>query len=340
MNNLTIGVHAQVPTVTPGIEPSVAARSDGERLRVGMGEADSLVATIEAADRAGLDVAWLTVGGAAPDPFAVFGAAVQRTNEIRLGTAIIPTYPRHPLAVAQGALAIDQLAPGRLRVGVGPSHKPAMEGTWGIPFNRPLLHLREYVTILNALFKEGRVAFHGELLHAEAQIDSPVRVEVLGSALRPRAFRLCGELTDGAISWMCPRSYLRDIAVPAMEEGAAQAGRPKPPLVAHVPVVVSEDREAVRSAAHRQFGFYPRLPFYSQMLQDAGFGEAADGVFTDAMADDLVISGAEGEVADRIAALRDDGIDEMLAAIVLLEDDPQPTYDRTLALLGELARAD
>jgi F420-dependent oxidoreductase-like protein len=303
-----------------------------------MGRADSIVATIEKADRAGLDVAWLTVGGAAPDPFAVFAAAAMRTDRIRLGTAIVPTFPRHPLALAQGAIAIDQLAPGRLRLGVGPSHKPAMEGTWGIPFQRPLTHLREYVTILNAILKDGRVAFHGELLHADAQIAAPTQVEILASALRPRAFRLCGELTDGAISWMCPRSYLHDVATPAMQEGAATAGRPKPPLVAHVPVVVSEDRDAVRAAAHRQFGFYPRLPFYSQMLQDAGFPEAADGVLTDAMVDALVISGNEHEVAEQIAQLPNSGVDEMLAAIVLFEDDPQPAYDRTLELLGALAQ--
>jgi len=186
----------------------------------------SLVDRILAADRAGLDVAWQSVGGVAPDPLVVFAAAAARAARIEFGSSIVPTYPRHPLALAQAALALDQLAPGRLRLGVGPSHKPAIQGTWGLPFDSPLTHLREYLTILNAILKEGKVSFHGEILHAEAQIPMPTQVRVMASALRPKAFRLCGELTDGAISWLCPLSYIRDVAAPALREGAAQAGRP------------------------------------------------------------------------------------------------------------------
>lgn len=340
MRDLVIGLHAQVPTVAPGIEPAVAPDADAARVRAGMGRGDSLLETIQRADAAGIDVAWLTVGGVAPDPFAVFAAAAQHTQRIRFGTAIVPTFPRHPMVAAQAAMTVDQLAPGRMRLGVGPSHKPAMEETWGLPFDRPLGHLREYLQILNAILKTGAVDFDGDRIQAHAQISQPTQVEVLASALRPRAFRLCGELTDGAIAWMCPPSYLRDVAKPALQAGAAQAGRPVPALVAHVPVVVSEDRAAVRAAAHRQFGFYPRLPYYGQMLAHAGYAEAAQGEFTDATADALVISGSEAEVGERIAGLRAFGIDEMLAAIVLLPDDPLPAYQRTLALLGDLAQQD
>lgn len=338
MKNLTIGLHIQVPGVAPGIEPAVAGSGDAHRLRDGMGRADTLLATIENAERAGIDVAWMTVGGVAPDPFAIFGAAAQRTDRIEFGTAIVPTFPRHPMVAAQGAMTVDQLAPGRMRLGVGPSHKPAMEETWGIPFERPLSHLREYLSVLNALLKTGEVSFQGELIQAHAQISGPTQVRVMASALRPRAYRLCGELTDGAIAWMSPRSYLRDVAVPALREGAEAAGRPTPPLISHTPVVVSEDRDAVRAAAHRQIGFYPRLPYYARMLRDAGFPEAMDGIFSDALADELVISGNEDEVTARIAALPESGIDEMLAAVLMLGDDPQPAYDRTVALLGRLAQ--
>ena len=110
-------------------------------------------------------------------------------------------------------------------------------------------------------------------------------------------------------------------------------------MIVHVPMVVSEDVEAVREAARRQFGGYQHVRYYSQMLQDAGFPEAAGRVFSDAMADALVVSGTEDEVAGRIATLPDYGVDEMLAAIVMVGDDPS-SADRTLALLGKLARAD
>ena len=317
MKNLVIGVHIDFGRDAPG-----------------------LVDAIVSADQAGLDVAWLTSGTVSPDPLAVFAAAAARTERIEFGTSILPTFPRHPLAVAQGALAVDQLAPGRLRLGVGPGHRGTVEQMYGISFDRPLGHLREYLTVLKAILNGGEVSHHGERLTAEAKLPAPTQVRVMASALRRNAFRLCGELAEGAISWMCPLPYIRDIAAPALAEGAQQAGRPRPPMIVHTPVVVSEDSEAVRAAARRQFGVYPRLPYYAQMLQDAGFPEAAGAECSDAMADALVVSGSEEEVAGRIAALPDYGVDEMLAAIVMVGDDPKPSADRTLALLAELARAD
>lgn len=299
--------------------------------------APGLVEGIVDADAAGLDTAWLTVGGVASDPFAVFASAAHRAERINFGTSIVPTFPRHPLAMAQGAMAVDQLAPGRLKLGVGPSHQPAIEGTWGIAFKKPLTHLREYVTILKAVLNEGTVDFDGELLQAHARIVAPTEVRVMISALREKAFRLSGELTDGGISWMAPAPYIRDVALPAQLAGAQAAGRPKPPMIVHTPVVVSEDRAVVYEAAKRQFGFYQRLPYYSQMLQDAGLEEAAGTEFSTHMADALIVSGSETEVADRVQALPEFGVDEMLAAIVQLPDDPE-AHQRTLRVLGEIAR--
>lgn len=313
MENLTIGMHIQ-------------ARDAG-----------ALIDGVIAAERAGLETAWMISGGPSPDPLAVYAAAAGETERIGFGTSIIPTFPRHPLAVVQGAVVVDQLAPGRLKLGVGPSHKPAVENTYRFEFVRPLQHLREYLTILNAILKQGAVEFHGERLHAEARLQAPVDVRVMASALRPNAFRLCGELADGAISWVSPPPYLRRAAVPALEEGARAAARPRPPLVAHVPVVVSADADAVREAAREQLGFYPRLPFYSAMWVDAGFPEAADGTFSRAMADALVVCGNENEVAERIRALPSSGVNEMLAGVLRLAGDPA-AGERTVELLGALAR--
>lgn len=300
-------------------------------------DAPGLIERIVEADELGLDTAWLTVGGAAPDPFAVFASAAHRAERITFGTSIVPTYPRHPITMAQGAMTVDQLAPGRLKLGVGPSHRPAIEGTWGLPFNKPLSHLREYVTVLNALLNEGEVDFDGEQLSAHARIAEPTAVKVMISALRTGSFRLSGELTEGGISWMCPLPYIRDVATPAQQEGADAAGRAKPAMIVHTPIVVSEDREAVRAAARQQFGFYQRLPFYSRMLQAAGYEEAAGGEFTDRMADGLIISGSANEVGDRVRSIGEYGVDEMLAAIVQLPEGGSEARRRTLELLGEIA---
>jgi F420-dependent oxidoreductase-like protein len=266
----------------------------------------------------------------------VFAAAAARTTRILLGTSIIPTFPRHPLALVQGALAVDALAPGRLRLGVGPSHKPSIEGTWGIPFERPQEHLREYLTILRAALNGGKVDFDGKRLKAHVQLSGPTRVTVMASALRAIGFRTCGELADGAISWVCPLPYLRDVALPALRDGAAKAGRAVPPLIAHVPVAVSEDVGGVRKGAAEQLGRYPRVPYYSQMFQDAGFPEAKDGTLSDRMIDALVVHGTAAQVKERLRQLPSFGAAELLAMPILPPGDEQ-ALGRTLAALGELA---
>src|SRR5262245_21081465 len=146
--------------------------------------ASKLVDGIAAAEGAGVQCAWLTCGGVGPDPLVVFAAAAGRTERILLGTSIIPTFPRHPLALVQGAVALDALAPGRLRLGVGPSHKPSMEGMWGIPFERPQEHLREYLMILKGTLSGAKVDVDGQRLHAHAQLSAPTGVTVMASALR------------------------------------------------------------------------------------------------------------------------------------------------------------
>ncbi len=322
MQNMRIGVH-------------IASHN------IQMMGAPELINGILAADAAGLDTAWLTVGGPAADPFAVFvGAHLSGAERIDFGTSIVPTYPRHPISMVQGAATVDQIAPGRLLLGLGPSHKPAIEGTWGIPFEKPLSHLREYVTICRALLEQGEVNFEGEILTARAQLmGGPTQVQTMIAALREKAFQLSGELTAGGISWMCPLPYIRDVAAPAQQAGADAAGRPKPQMVVHTPIIASQDKDAIYAAAKRQFGFYQRLPYYSQMLQDAGYEEAAGRDFTARMADALIISGSDNEIADTVRGMHDDyGVDEMLAAIVVPLEDPEPAIARTLALLGELAQ--
>jgi len=296
-----------------------------------------LIDTIVAAERAGVQCAWMTSGGVAPDPLAIFAAAAVRTERIALGTSIIPTFPRHPLALVQGALVVDALAPGRLRLGVGPSHKPAMENVWGLAFERPQEHLREYLTILRAALNQGRVDFDGKRFKAHAQLAAgPTRVKVMASALRRQGFHTCGELADGAISWVCPLPYLRDVALPAIRAGASKAGRPAPPLIAHVPVAVSEDASEVRKGAATQLGHYPRLPYYSQMFQDAGFPEAAQGTLSDRMIDALVVQGSAAHVKERLRALPSFGAAELLAMPILPPGDAR-ALERTLGVLGELA---
>jgi len=298
------------------------------------GSASDLVARIEQAERRGIATAWTTVGGPTADPVTAFAAAGAATDRIGLGTAVAPTYPRHPITLAAQAIAINDLAPGRLRLGVGPSHKPVIEGVYGLPMGKPLAHLREYMTILRTLLWEGGVDFSGDYFTVKTALPAGVpapKIPVPISALRPNAFRLAGEIADGAISWVTPIDYLTQTALPELRAGAEAAGRERPPLIAHVPVSVSTDRAAARAAFRAQFPIYPKLPFYAAMFAAAGYPVTAAGEMTDDLVETLAVSGGPEEIRARLAAIRAHGIDELIVSHVVVADE-----ETELAVLSEI----
>ena len=293
---------------------------------------------IDRAEQLGVQAAWLPTGGAQLDNITTFAAAAARTRSILLGTSIVPIYPRHPLVVAQQVQVVDQLAPGRFRLGIGPSHRPEMR-PMGINIQHPLGHMREYLRILKALLQEGKVDFDGEFYQAHETIPEPLDVPVMASALQRGSFEMCGAEADGAITWICPKDYLRDVALPAMKKGAEEAGRPVPPLIAHAPVCVHDNRNEVRAAFREQYAFYPTLPFYRRMLVAAGYPEASEGAWSDPMIDGLLIYGDESQIADRLRDLLSIGATEVLVSEVLVGDNQAASLDRTLRLLGQVAQS-
>ena len=305
---------------------------------VGGNKVQDIQATIQRAEELGVDAVWMTTGGARLDSITVFAAAATSTQRITFGTSIVPTFPRHPLVVAQQVQVVAQLAPGRFRLGLGPSHRPTMRAM-GIQMPNPLGHLREYLRIVKSLLQEGKVDFDGEHYQAHESIAEPVDVPVMASALQRGSFELCGAEADGAISWVCPLAYLRDTALPAMKKGADEAVRPVPPLIAHAPVCVHDNADEMRDAFREQFAMYPKLPFYRRMLISAGYPEAAETTWSDAMIDGLVLHGNEEQTARRIQQLLDIGASEVLLSPVLVGSDRGASLDRTLRLLGQVAQS-
>ena len=302
-------------------------------------DATDFVAQVRQAEAAGVPVAWTTIGGAGGvDPLTAFAAAMVQTSTIRMGTAIVPTWPRHPVIIAQQAATLAQLGAGRVRLGIGPSHEPGMVRNFGVRWEAPLTQLREYLTVIRALADTGSVDFEGRHVTARAQWRAPGAFELLASALRPRSFELCGELTDGAISWMCPKTYLVEQGLPAIALGAERGQRPAPPLIAHVPVAVSTDREAVRAIARRQLAGYQSSPFYLAMFREAGFPQAAEG-YSDELLDDLVVSGTEAEVVRRLRSYIEAGCGEVLAHPLLDLDDREGSIDRAFRAVAAAERA-
>jgi len=309
------------------------------RERVGLvvsGEdAQAAVAAIVAADTAGVQQIWMTQSTPAPDTLTTFAAAAVQTKNVRMGTAIIPTYPRHPLALAQQVLALNDVAPNRLRLGIGPSHRPVIEGVYGIPLTKPMEHTREYVDILRVLLWEGKIDHTGTFYTIKSSFPRTPRTPILISALREGAYSLAGEVADGAISWVSPVQYLLDKALLALRAGAEKSQRPAPPLVAHIPVAMSQDRQAVLAAARKQIGRYGRLPFYASMFAEAGFPVSAEGAMSDDLIGNLVVSGSEADIAGRLIELLAAGLDEILVMSIGVADAVEE-QTRLTHLIGQL----
>lgn len=295
--------------------------------------ASEALANIGHAEALGIAAVWMTSGGMAMEPLTVFAAAAMQTKKVKLGTSVVQTYPRHPLIMAQQAQVLANLMPGRLRLGIGPSHGPLME-SMGFKYRAPLGHLREYLQILQSVLRTGKVDLDGTYYTAHAQIREPVDVPVMCSALQRGSFSLAGELADGAISWVCPPNYLGDVALPAMHEGAQLAKRAVPPLIAHAPVCVHTNRDEARAAFRAASPVYPRLPNYQNMLVASGFPEARKGEWSDAMVDAVLISGDEERVALRLKELWAMGMGEILVSPIPAGPDAAKSTERTLRLLA------
>ncbi len=291
---------------------------------------------IQHMEHLGIHAAWMTNSGARLDAITIMAVAASHTQNILLGTSIVPTFPRHPLTMAAQSRVVADLAPGRFRLGVGPSHRPNMEAM-GMDFRDPMGHLREYLSVLNGILKTGSVDYDGRYYKAHDKIPAPAKMMIMAAALRRNSYELCGELSDGAISWLCPGPYLRDVALPAMRAGASKAKRQTPPLIAHAPVCVHDNDAEVREAVRAQV-MNVRLPFYQQMFADAGYPEAVNGTWSDGMIDGVVLSGSEARVAERLREFAAWGGSEILASIVTAGKDRNGSRDRTLRLLGQVAR--
>jgi len=280
---------------------------------------EACVAQIQAAEAAGIQAAWATMGGAGGvDMMPVFAVAAAQTERILLGNAIVHTWSRQPVAFAQEAMAIEGFGPGRFRLGIGPTTQFFVERMYGTSYAKPLTNLREYLTVIRALLHDGSVDFEGFHVKTKARISPNAPVPVMASALRPKSYELCGELADGAISWMSPLKYLSEIALPALQAGAASAGRDAPPLVAHVPIAVTTDRDAARAMAREQLAMYAHVPNYQGMFAAAGY--EVDGAYGDDLLDDLVVSGTEDEVVAGLQRWTEAGMGEIIAHPLVSED--------------------
>ena len=239
------------------------------------------------------------------DALTALAVAGSQVPGIEVGTAVVPTYPRHPAALAQQARTVAAAVDGRLVLGIGLSHQIVIEDMFGYDFGRPVLHMREYLAVLMPLLNGEQVSFSGVTVRANIGLTtpSPGRVPVVVAALGPQMLRLAGEQTDGTVLWMTGPATVRDHIVPVITAAAEAAGRPGPRVVCILPVCVTDDPDGARERAGKVFAIYGELPSYRAMLDREGAAGPAD----------VAIVGDEDAVGAQLGALRDAGVTDFVA---------------------------
>ena len=277
------------------------------------------------------------------DPVMALALAGSRTERLLLGTAVVPTWPRHPVVAAQQAATANAACDGRFRFGVGPSHPPVM-GMYGIDYDRPIGHVSEWIQIVQALLHVGKVAFRGDRFRVTAFLDveTPAPPPVMLGVLHPQLARVAGAHADGALPWLAPPAWIRDVVVPNVREGADRAERSAPPVIAEIPCYVTDSPAAAREAAKRDLGIYVHMPAYADVLgQVLGTDAAtigADG-WTDACTDAIVPYGDRDAIATRVREYFDAGADEVVLSPYGCGPDPERNLDEALEVLGDIARS-
>ena len=234
---------------------------------------------------------------------AVVGASVP---DLHVGTAIVPINPRHPLLIASSAQTAQAASHGRFSLGIGLGGNDIERRSFGMTTGKQMTRLREYLTVLDAVFQRGSVDFDGLELSAHTEL-SPVvpggrPMPVYVAAMGPKALQVAGAGADGTITYLAGPRTIAELIKPAIDAAAADAGRPAPAIIASIPVAVTADLDHARAAAAASLNFYDQFPSYQSVLAREGVEHAAD----------LAVLGDATHVAEQVARYRDAGATEIV----------------------------
>lgn len=319
------------------MEQKTGVRSLRERIGISVeiNDLKTLVDSIVEAEQAGVKQIW--VGGPPQklETLTALAAAAMRTTHLKLGASVLQVFSRHPVLMAQQALSFDALAPGRLRLGIGTSLPELGKSIYGVEIKRPLAYLREYIQVLRPLLQSGEVHHQGYFFTTDVSLPASAQMPLLISALGPRAFYLAGERADGAIAAYCPIPYLLGTALPAMSEGAAAAKRSRPPIIAGVRVVLTEDRATALQIARQRLATVATISVYRNMFIGAGFSSQDLDTASDRFVESLIIFGNDNKIRERLLELLGTELDELKVGLSPISDETQETI-HLAKIIGQL----
>jgi F420-dependent oxidoreductase-like protein len=288
-----------------------------------------LVDHAAAAEAEGFSSYWLAQLGY-PDALTVIATMGAATSTIELGTAVIPTWSRHPLMLAAQALTTQEVIGPRLALGIGLAHKITVEGTLKIPFATPAKHMDEYLRVLLPVLRDRKVTSLGDIWSADTAgiggAPSDASPTVMLAAMGPRMLELAGARTDGTILWLSGPKAIAERIKPSLEEAAAEAGRPSPRIVASVPVCVTSKPDDVKGVVASALAGYNDLPSYRGVMDAEGAGGPAD----------VSLIGTADEVRAGLTAFAQAGATDFAAVELIIDRaDAEPTRELLRAVAAE-----
>lgn len=289
---------------------------------------DGLVARTQELEAQGYDSAWMpnVFGLDAMGAFTVIG---RETERIELGTAVVPTYPRHPVTMAQQALTVQAASGNRFALGIGLSHKFVIEDMWGMSFERPARHMRDYLEALLPLLRGGEVNVENDSyrIHATYGVAGAEPPQVLLAAMAPRMLALAGSVADGTSLWMTGPDTIESYIAPALQEASERAGREQAArIVAAFPIAVTDDPDDARERVGKMLANYSPIPSYRAMLDREGAAGPEDVAI---LGDERVLD----EALDRLEAM---GVSDFSASIMPV--DPEAEGRTAAYLIGRMGR--
>jgi F420-dependent oxidoreductase-like protein len=293
----------------------------------GRSPVDAYVQQLARARDEGFSRIWTAQLPYEPDLLTTLAVALREVPDIHVGTGVLPIQIEHPMAMAQRTLTVSLISGGRVTLGLGLSHRTVTERVWGIPWDRPIRRMNDYLDGLLPLLDGRKADAAGETVttRGSLRISAP-RPDVYIAALGPQMLRLAGRRTRGTVTWMTGPRTLTEHIGPTLRAAAAEAGRPRDAVrvVASLPVSVTDQVDSARAHAADQFAIYGRLPSYRAMLDREGHPGPQDAA----------LIGNENTVADRMDELRDAGVDEFVG---LPFGHSSEDHTRTRALLRAYA---
>jgi 5,10-methylenetetrahydromethanopterin reductase len=285
---------------------------------------DEMTARFQAVADQGFASVWLPQS-AGFDALTVLAVAGSKVPRIELGTSVIPTYPRHPVALAAQALTVSAAVDGRLLLGLGLSHRGSIEGTYGMSYDKPAAHMREYLAALVPLLEEGEVDVVGPTITARRKPTTPgaAAPTVLLAALQPRMLELAGGVAGGTITWCTGPITLEEQIVPLITAAATKVERPSPRVVVALPTIVTDDDADGRAKADEQLAGYGNIPVYRAVLDREGAAGPAD----------VSVVGDEQSITAQLRRLSDIGATDFVAIPTGTDDDRRRTLDHLATLV-------